>query len=87
VNHIYMAAGSDLSLGQLHWVKESGTNKAIKVIAGTSPVGIAEDMQWFYSGPYGGVPSWPIMVTYNNWGFGNHLFSYLFTQNMSSVGY
>lgn len=84
-NHVFMAVGSSLS-SQLQWVKEPGTNSAKKVLIGTG-AGIAEDMQWFYTAPYGGPPNWPFQATYQNWGYGVDLFSYLYDQGMYTAGY
>jgi hypothetical protein len=68
------------SLRELSWVKKFGTNSAKPILYYDGPgIGIGEDMQWFYTAPYGGPESLPIMAIYNNWGFSDpgRMFSYL----------
>ena len=80
VANIYEAVGASLNPpGQFQWVKVPGTNSARAIVSGTGSFGIGEDMQWYNPGRYG-LPSYPFMVTYNDWGYlpcGNCLFNYL----------
>jgi hypothetical protein len=85
-NHIVEARGSSLNpptSNSFQWVKETGTNHARKIITGTSGSdGIGEGMQWYNPSAYG-LPGFPFMVTYNDWGCSafelcNHaIFNYL----------
>jgi hypothetical protein len=69
-NHIVEARGSSLNpptSNSFQWEKETGNNHARKIITGTAPSGIGQDMQWYNPSRYG-LPSYPFMVTYNDWG-------------------
>jgi hypothetical protein len=75
---VFKATGP--SLNELSWVKNPGTNSAKPILYYNGPgAGVGEDMQWFYTAPYGGPQSLPIMAIYNNWGFSSpgQMFSYL----------
>jgi hypothetical protein len=77
-NAVYKATGPALT--QLSWVQVPGTNSAKRILFYDGPgIGIGEDMQWFYTAPYGGPASLPIMTVFNNWGYTipGQLFSYL----------
>jgi hypothetical protein len=82
-NHVFEARGT-LSANGLEWVKTPGTNNAARIINGTG-VGIGEDLQALNPSPYG-ISGWPFMLLFNNWGYGNQLFSYL-AQNPLSFYY
>ncbi|HZT30728.1 MAG TPA: hypothetical protein VFA33_12640 [Bryobacteraceae bacterium] len=63
---VFEAAGG--SLTSLSWVTYPGTNQVRPIVAGTGSKGVAEDMQWFFTGASGDDPSPPFLVTYNDWG-------------------
>jgi hypothetical protein len=82
-NNIYEAIGSSLNPpAAFQWVKESGTNHAKALFTGDYPDGIGESLQWFNPSPYG-IPDYPFMGIYNNWGCdalplcGQAVFNYL----------
>ena len=91
--NVYEAVGTRLSNPpsiDWNWVLQPGTSHAQQVTYVTSGVGIGEDMQWFNTAPYGGLASYPLMITYNNWSYSTdptYLFAYLFNTGVNASAY
>jgi hypothetical protein len=63
---IVEAVGNSLT-SPFTWVKDEGTNNARIIIEGTGSAGIGEALQAFNPTRYG-LPGWPFLLTYNDWG-------------------